>query len=246
MEPPALLVRGLAQHFRRGFFLRSRVALAGVELTLARGQSLGLLGPNGSGKSTLLALAAGLHTPTRGRVEVFGAPADERAARRRVGHLADGFPFPPELSPRAVLELFGALRGEARRARRTRAEAWLARVGLAHEARTPMGAFSLGMKRRFALAQAAQHEPELLLLDEPTAGLDAEGHLVLAGILDEARARGAALVLATHVPADLAAHCPSALVLLGGRVVEQVASAELARDPGHLLALYRRHTGGAS
>jgi ABC-2 type transport system ATP-binding protein len=240
MEPTALAIRGLAQHFRRGFLLRPRVVLAGIELTLARGEALGLLGPNGSGKSTLLSLAAGLLDPSAGSVEVFGLPAGSRAARLAVGYLADGFPFPPELGPREVLELFGALHGLARRERRARAAAWLARVGLENEARTPLGAFSLGMKRRFALAQAAQHEPRLLLLDEPTAGLDAEGHVVLAEILAEARARGAALLLATHVPSDLG-DCTHALVLLGGRVVERVALAELAREPGHLLALYRRH-----
>lgn len=245
MEPAALAIRGLAQHFRRGFLLRPRVVLAGIELTLAPGEALGLVGPNGSGKSTLLSLAAGLIDPSSGRVEVFGHPAGSRAARQQVGYLADGFPFPPELGPREVLELFGALQGLARRARRARAEAWLARVGLAHEAKTPLGAFSLGMKRRFALAQAAQHAPGLLLLDEPTAGLDAEGHVVLAELLAEARARGAALLLATHVPADLAG-CAQALVLLGGRVVERVAPVELMRDPGHLLALYRRHARAPS
>jgi ABC-type multidrug transport system ATPase subunit len=245
MEPAALAIRGLAQHFRRGFWLRPRTVLAGVELTLAPGEALGLLGPNGSGKSTLLALSAGLLAPSAGRIEVFGHAAGSRAARREVGFLADGFPFPPELGPREVLELFGALRGNTRRERRARAETWLSRVGLAHEAKTPLGAFSLGMKRRFALAQAAQHEPRLLLLDEPTAGLDAEGHVVLAEILSEARARGAALLLATHVPADLGG-CARAIVLLGGRVVERVELAELARDPEHLLALYRRHARAPS
>jgi ABC-2 type transport system ATP-binding protein len=245
MDAPALAARSLGQHYRRGFLLRPRLVLDGIEFTLARGEALGLVGANGSGKSTLLALAAGLRAPTRGQIEVFGLAATARAARARTGFLADGFPFPPELGPRALLELFGALRGEARRARRARAEAWLVRVGLAREATTPLGTFSLGMKRRLALAQAAAHEPELLLLDEPTAGLDAEGHVVLAEILAEARARGAALVFATHVPADLVAHCPETLVLLGGHALERVPSATLAQDPEHLLRLYRRHAGRA-
>lgn len=227
--------------FRRGFLLRPRPVLRGIELALPAGEALGLVGPNGSGKSTLLALAAGLFTPRQGTLEVFGQPATSRAARARVGHVADGFPFPPELGARAVLELFGALAGLARSERRRRAEEWLARVGLAAEARTPLGAFSLGMRRRFALAQALQHEPALLLLDEPTAGLDAEGHVALGGLLAEARARGATFLFASHVPAELAEHCARTAVLVGGRVVEQCASADLARTPAHLCELYRRH-----
>ena len=241
MQPLALGIRGVALEFRQGFLLRRRPVLRGIELELPPGEALGLVGPNGSGKSTLLALAAGLLVPRQGRVEVFGRPATERSARARVGHVADGFPFPPELGARAVLELCGALAGLERVPRRRRAEEWLARVGLAHEARTPLGAFSLGMRRRFALAQALQHEPELLLLDEPTAGLDAEGHVALAGLLTEARARGAALLLASHVPAELAEHCPRTRVLVGGRLVEECVSADLARAPARLCELYRRH-----
>lgn len=219
--------------------------LKGLDLTVKAGEVHAIMGPNGSGKSTLLALAAGLLTPRSGTIQVFGQPAPSRAARARVGYLADGFPFPHELGARAVLELFGALAGVARAERRRRAEHGLARVGLGSEARTPLGAFSLGMRRRFALAQALQHEPALLLFDEPTAGLDAEGHLVFREILAEARARGAALLLASHVPAELAEHCPRTRVLVGGRLVEECESAELAREPARLCALYRRHAAPA-
>lgn len=243
MEPAALAIRGVELEFRRGFLLRPRPVLRGIELELAPGEALGLVGPNGSGKSTLLALAAGLLAPGRGSLAVFGQSATGRAARAQVGHVADGFPFPPELGARAVLELFGALAGLARAERRRRADEWLARVGLAGEARTPLGAFSLGMRRRFALAQALAHRPALLLFDEPGAGLDAEGHVVLAELLGEARARGATLLLASHVPAELAEHCPRTRVLCNGRLVEECASADLVRTPARLRELYRRHAG---
>jgi ABC-2 type transport system ATP-binding protein len=239
MTVPALEVRALARSYRRGLLAPPRVALAGVELVLAPGAALGLIGPNGSGKSTLLRIAAGVERPSAGSVRVFGLALGVRAARARLGYLPDGFPFPLELAPRAVLDLLGALHGRPRRERRRAAAELLERVGLAAEERTPLRAFSLGMKRRFALCQALLNRPDLLLLDEPTAGLDAEGYVALDELLLAARARGAALLLATHVLSDVQAHCADALVLVRGRVRARGATAEVAGDRARLLALYR-------
>lgn len=237
----ALEVHALARRYRVGWLGRMRTALAGVELVLAPGESLGLVGPNGSGKSTLLRILAGIERPSAGSVRVFGAQLGERATRRRIGYLPDGFPFPTELAPVAVLELLGSLHGLARRERRRAAAELLARVGLAGEARTPLGRFSLGMQRRFGLCQALLHRPDLLLFDEPTAGLDAEGYVVLDELLGEARARGATLVLASHVALELEQHCTRTAVLVAGRVAASGATAELVGDRGRLLALYREH-----
>jgi ABC-2 type transport system ATP-binding protein len=239
MTVPALEVRALTRSYRRGLLARPRAALAGVDLALAPGAALGLIGPNGSGKSTLLRIAAGVERASAGTVRVFGLGLDARAARARLGYLPDGFPFPGELAPRAVLDLLGALHGLARSQRRRAAAELLGRVGLAAEERTPLATFSLGMKRRFALCQALLHRPDLLLLDEPTAGLDAEGYVVLDELLGEARARGAALLLATHVLSDVQTHCEDALVLVRGRVRARGRTAEVAGDRARLLALYR-------
>jgi ABC-2 type transport system ATP-binding protein len=173
-------------------------------------------------------------------VRVFGTPIAERAARRRVGFMPDGCPFPEELTPRAVLDLLGALHDVPWRTRRLEAEALLQRVGLGAEARLPLARFSLGMKRRFVLAQALLHRPDVLLLDEPTAGLDASGYLVLDRCLREARARGATLLIASHVVADLVSQCTRAVVLLGGRLVASGEARELLLAPEQLLALYER------
>jgi ABC-2 type transport system ATP-binding protein len=108
----------------------------------------------------------------------------------------------------------------------------LARVGLGEHARRPLRAYSRGMKRRFGLAQAWLHGPELVLLDEPTAGLDAPGFGVLEELLGEARGRGASVVLSSHLLSDLSRHCDELAVLIDGRVVERGRPAELFGAPG--------------
>src|SRR5262249_3188125 len=139
-----------------------------------------------------------------------------------------------------VLELLGSLHGRSRAERRAAADEMLERVGLAGERRTPLARFSLGMRRRFALAPALAFRPDLLLLDEPTAGLDAQGYVAMDECLAEVRARGATLLVATHVVSDLQDLCPRTSVLVGGRIARSGATAELLRDRGELLALYRK------
>lgn len=239
MGPTAALeVRALVKRYRT-WPAPARTALAGIELALAPGDALALAGPNGSGKSTLLALAAGLERPTQGSVLVFGQEVGTRAARRRIGYAPDACPFPGELSARAVLDLLGALNGLERRERRRAAEEALERVGLAREARHALGGLSFGMRRRFVLAQALFHRPDLVLLDEPTAGLDAEGYVALDECLRALRARGATLVLASHEVSDLKEYCTRACVLVGGRIAASGTPAELFADRPRLLALYR-------
>jgi ABC-type multidrug transport system ATPase subunit len=237
-SPAALEVRSLVKRYH-AWPARPKTALAGVELTLAPGERLALAGPNGSGKSTLLALLAGVESPTDGSVRVFGLDVGERAARRRIGYAPDQCPFPGELTPRAALDLLGALQGMTRPERRRRAEDFLARVGLAAEARLPLSRFSAGMRRRFVLAQALFHRPDLVLLDEPTAGLDAEGYVVLDACLKELAARDATWIYASHELSELRETCSRASVLLGGRIAAEGAPAELLGDRARLLALYR-------
>ncbi len=242
-SPPALELRAVERAFSRGLLRRARPVLLGVDLELAPGEALGLVGPNGSGKSTLLRIAAGVERPSAGVVRIFGASPEDPGARRRIGWLSDGSPFPGELSPRAVLDLLASLHGLARRERRAAVEELLTRVGLLPEASRALGRFSQGMLRRFGLATAFLHRPDLVLLDEPTAGLDAEGHGVLEELLGEARARGAALLLATHVVSDLQDHCERACVLVGGKLAASGRTVELLGDRRKLLDLYRSAAG---
>jgi ABC-type multidrug transport system ATPase subunit len=224
---PALRLRGLVKAFPGPFGLGRREVLHGVDLELAPGAMLGLVGPNGSGKTTLLRAIAGLERTHGGTLEVLGGAPADAAVRRRLGFLSEVSPFPPELSGRAALDLLAALQGIARAERRRRVGAWLERMGLADAARRPLGRYSKGMLRRFGLAQALLHEPDLVLLDEPTAGLDALGVGLLNELCDEALSRGAAVVLASHLLGDVFDRAGELCVLIDGRVAARGAPVEL-------------------
>ena len=225
--PSALAVTGLDKSFPVGFWRRPRRVLTGLDLRLEAGQSLGLVGPNGSGKSTLLRILAGIERPTRGEVRLFDRSPDDPEARARLGFLPEASPFPAELSPNEALRLLGGLHHLGADERAGGAAKLLARVGLTEHAARPMGRFSRGMLRRFGLAQALLHGPDLLLLDEPTAGLDAIGHVVLTELLEESRARGATHVIASHHLSDIVTHCDRVIVLVEGRIVAQGTPEEL-------------------
>jgi len=225
----ALELRSLAKGFPHGFLGRRREVLRGLDLALGRGERLGLVGPNGSGKSTLLRLIAGVERPSAGEVVVLGGSPRTTRVRRRIGYLPEGNPFPRALRAREALDLLGALQGLERRERRERVERMLERVGLFASSSLALARFSQGMQRRLGLAQAFLHDPELILLDEPTAGLDAPGHVVLDELLSEARARGATLVIASHQPSDLLRFADSIALLFDGRVALRGAPGDLAR-----------------
>jgi ABC-2 type transport system ATP-binding protein len=218
---PALRSVGLRHGYPTGLGLSRREVLHGIDLELAAGQRLGLVGPNGSGKSTLLRVVAGVECPTAGSLEVLGGSPRAAALRRRIGFLPEDSPFPRELKALEALELIASLRGVRRADAQLRSRALLELVGLAKSSRTRLGRFSRGMLRRFGLAQALVHEPDLVLLDEPTAGLDAQGFLALEELLARIGARGATLVLSSHLASDLVTHCDRLAVLIEGRLVAQ-------------------------
>jgi ABC-type multidrug transport system ATPase subunit len=230
--PHAVETQGLVQAFPSGFWMRERVVLHGLDLRVARGEFLGLVGPNGSGKSTFLRVLAAIDAPRSGSVRIHGHDIASAAARRRIGFVPEDSPFPPELTARATLDLCGALHRLPRRERRERAERWLERVGLAQAAASRLATFSRGMLRRLGLAAALLHEPDVLLLDEPTAGLDAQGFEVFLGVLQETRARGATLVVASHLLTDLQQRCDRLAVLLDGRLAALAPPLELIERLG--------------
>lgn len=229
----ALDARGVAKHYRTHLGLRRAQVLRGVDLELERGGVLGLVGPNGSGKSTFLRLCAGVDAPSGGALAVLGGSPADADVRRRVGYLPEGSPYPPELSARACLALFASIGGLPRRAARARGDELLELVGLSHAANRALGAYSRGMSRRFGLAQAWLASPDLVLLDEPTAGLDAEGFGALDALLERATASGATIVLCTHMLSDLHERCDALAVLLDGRIAARGTPAEVLGAPGH-------------
>jgi ABC-2 type transport system ATP-binding protein len=241
-QSSALRLRGVRRTFSGFDLARFGVArkdvLRGIDLELARGRTLGLAGPNGSGKTTLLRILAGVDRADGGEIEVLGGSPTDSAVRKKVGYLPEESPFPPELTARAALDLLGALNGMPRDRRKKEAERLLEIVGLRADAGDRLGRFSRGMLRRFGLAQASLAAPELLLLDEPTAGLDAQGYEVLARLLDEARSRNAAVVIASHLIGDLREACDELAVILGGRIAMRGEPAALL-EGRTLLDLYR-------
>lgn len=229
---PALRCRDLRRSFATHLGLRRRVVLAGVDLELERGAVLGLVGPNGSGKTTLLRILAGADRQSSGELSVLGGSPEDRRVRPRIGWCPEDSPFPEELSALATCELLGTLSGLTRRAARARGAELLERVGLAEHAHRPLRRFSRGMRRRFGLAQAWLADPELILLDEPTAGLDAPGFGVLEDLLGEAARRGIAVVLSSHLLADLVERTQQVALLLEGRIAACAPPSELFSRAG--------------
>lgn len=226
---PALRAIAVSRSYRVGWRWTKRPALRAVTLDLERGRIHGLLGPNGSGKSTLLRLAAGLESPQSGRLEVLGGLPSEARQVARVGWLPSESPFPPELRALEVLELVAQLRGLTLPGDELRSA--LEAVGLGAEQRTPVRTFSRGMARRLGLAQAFLGQPELVLLDEATAGLDAPGFEVLDRLLDDARGQGKTVVLASHVLEDATDRCDSLTLLVKGEVRAHGTPAEVLGRP---------------
>jgi ABC-2 type transport system ATP-binding protein len=218
---PCSSVRGVSREYP------ARVrALTDIDLDLPAGTVTALVGANGAGKTTLLRILAGLLAPSSGSVEVLGIPQPAAAGRRqrkelrrRTGYLAQDVALDPEMTGRETLWLLGALYGVSRGERRERIERLGEAFGISSHLLRPVAVWSGGLKRRLHLAAGMIHDPDLLLLDEPTAGLDPEGSDFLWAELVRRAAAGRAVAVVTH---DLAAAERSAdrIVLLdGGRIV---------------------------
>jgi ABC-2 type transport system ATP-binding protein len=194
-------------------------AVDGVCLTVEPGEVLGLIGPNRSGKTTLAKLLVSLCRPTSGAVLRFGRPGDDIATLARVGYVHEAPSFPAFLTPQRLLDDHGALAGVSARDRRCRIPALLKQFGLFDRAREPVDRFSKGMLARLALAYALVNDPTLLVLDEPTGGLDVEGRTLLRAVLGDARRRGGSVVLISHDLDEVERVCDRVAVLNGGRLV---------------------------
>jgi ABC-2 type transport system ATP-binding protein len=199
-------------------------ALAGLSMTVGRGEVFGFLGPNGAGKTTTVKLLLGLARPTGGSGKVLGAPLGDLNTRRKIGYLPELFRYQPWLKAREVLTLHGELMGLPRARRKPAADEVLALVGLSERANDLVGKFSKGMQQRLGLATALLGEPALVILDEPTSALDPVGRFDVRGIVRGAADRGAAVFLNSHLLSEVEQVCDRVAILDHGRVV---ASGEL-------------------
>ncbi|MFJ1992443.1 ABC transporter ATP-binding protein [Streptomyces asiaticus] len=222
-ELRAIRARGITKSFG------DVVALDGIDLDVTQGQLHGLVGPNGAGKTTLLGLLLGLAVADGGRLEVLGTPV-ERAldAPDGVAGFVDGPALYPSLTPRQNLAALAALRGHD--ARTAGIDDVLAEVGLTDVADDRTRGFSLGMRQRLGLAAALLTKPRLLVLDEPSNGLDPAGKKHVHGVLSRLAAGGTAVVLSSHHMDDLEALCSEVTILAAGRVVFSGPLSKLATE----------------
>jgi ABC-2 type transport system ATP-binding protein len=194
-------------------------ALAGLSMTVGRGEVFGFLGPNGAGKTTTVKLLLGLARATGGSGKVLGAPIGDLATRRKIGYLPELFRYQPWLKAREVLTLHGELAGIEPKRRRTAAEEALKTVGLGDRANDLVGKFSKGMQQRLGLGAALLGEPALIVLDEPTSALDPVGRVDVRGIVRAAADRGAAVFLNSHLLSEVEQVCDRVAIIDHGRVV---------------------------
>ena len=200
------------------------LAVDHVDLEVHEGDLFGFLGPNGAGKSTTIRMLLGLIFPTEGTVEVLGQAVPRHAQRALldVGSLVEGPGFYPYLSGRRNLTLFDAAgAGGSRRTRDARIDAVLERVGLAEVGRRPIKAYSMGMRQRLGLAAALLRTPRLMILDEPTNGLDPQGIHELRSLFVELVRSGTTVVLSSHLLAEVEVICTRAAMMASGRLVAQ-------------------------
>ena len=227
LAPPALAIRGLRKAF-------DKPAVDNLDLTVRAGELYALLGPNGAGKTTTLRMVTGLLPPDAGSIHVFGvdARADPIAAKRLVAWLPDEPLLYDKLTPLEYLEFVGGLWGVPAAEAATRAEALLKLLGLWDQRGDRCEGFSRGMKQKAALAGALIHDPKLLILDEPLTGLDVAVARQVKDLLVERVARGATVILTTHI-LEVAERLADRIgIIARGRLVAEGTLAELRAARG--------------
>jgi len=212
----------------------ARTALAGVDLAVPVGAAVGLLGPNGAGKTTALRLLLGFTRPSRGGALLRGRDPFDPEARRGVGYLPERLSLPPAMTLGRYLAVHAALAGLRGAAAAHAVDAVLARCGLTARRDDRLGALSKGLAQRAGFASALLGDPELLILDEPTSGLDPLGVRDARDWIRAARARGATVLVSSHVLSEVERICDRVVILHEGRIAAAGSLAELVA-PGETL-----------
>jgi ABC-2 type transport system ATP-binding protein len=205
------------------------VALRGLDLAVPRGQTFGLLGPNGAGKTTLVKLLLGIAFPTSGAASVLGRPAGDVRTRQRIGYLPENHRYPPHLTGEQVLHHFGRLSGLRRAERTRRVDALLRRVRMEEWRAVRVHKYSKGMMQRLGMAQAILNEPDLLILDEPTDGVDPIGRREIRDLLLEQKERGATIFLNSHLLSEVERLCDRVAILKEGVLLREGGVSDLTR-----------------
>lgn len=242
---PALKIEDLKKTYKNGF-----QALGGVSLEVGGGRFFGLLGPNGAGKTTLINSVVSLARPDSGTVEVYGKDAfkDFREARRMIGVSPQEINLDKFLTVEEVLTFHAGYYGVPKKKAKDKAAELLERFGLVEKRDQRTNTLSGGMKRRVMFARALMHDPKVLFLDEPTAGVDVELRYSLWGYIRELNRGGMTILLTTHYLEEAEALCEEIALINGGEIVAQGTSAGLKEryDAANVEEVYMKVIGDAS
>ncbi len=221
-------------------------ALRGVSFHIAPGEIVGLLGPNGAGKTTIIKILTGYLQPDGGTVEVDGLDVLEqpRQVQERIGYLPETAPLYPELSVQAYLKMMAELRGMPEPEQPVHLSEAILATGLQAHLTRPIGQLSKGFRQRVGLAQAILHRPRLLILDEPTIGLDPT-QIVEIRRLIKRLSEDSTILFSTHILSEVEALCDRAIILMNGKIRADARLSELAATPDALLVLDQAPAGAA-
>ena len=234
MPEYAIETEGLTKVFRGGWSKRELVAVNDISLRVPKGSTYGLLGPNGAGKTTFVKMLLSCTHPTAGTAKVFGRNSREPGARRTIGYLPENHRFPTYMTGWGMLDFYGALSGLDSTTRRRRIPEMLALVGLderAHHLR--LGKYSKGMLQRVGLAQALLHRPRLLILDEPSDGVDPVGRKHIREVLQNLEQQGVTIFLNSHLLAEVELFCREVAIIQKGKVALAGTVQELTQGSGY-------------
>ncbi len=229
MDARAIEVRGLRKVYRTSVMRGRITALDGVDLYVRPGELFGLLGPNGAGKTTTVKILLGLTRPTEGAAFISGLPVSDPESRRSVGYLPEGHKIPGYLTARQALSIFGRMSGLDTATIKRRSGELLEALRIAQWIDVSVKKFSKGMTQRLGLAIALIHSPKVLLLDEPTDGVDPVGRREIRDLLREEAKNGTAVLLNSHLLSEIEMTCDRVAVLRSGKVVAQGTVDSLTR-----------------
>lgn len=233
-DTAAVETRGLTKRYPLEWTRKRVVALEALDLHIPRGQIFGLLGPNGSGKSTTMKCILGLIRPTEGEAWIFGEPAGSVAGRKAVGFLPENPYFPTYLTGEEFLRYCGRLTGMRGKEAREKVDHLLERVAMTEAGRRRLKTYSKGMLQRIGLAQALIHDPALLVLDEPTSGVDPQGSRFIRDLMLELKEEGRTIIFSSHLLEQVEAVSDRVAILHRGRKLEEGALADLLAKPNRL------------
>lgn len=229
----AIETEGLVKIFRSRWSGKEVRAVDGISLRVEQGVTFGLLGPNGAGKTTFVKLLLSCAHATAGRAIIFGRDARDAEARRPIGYLPENHRFPTYMTGRGMLDFYGALSGMDGAARQKRIPEMLASVGLADWGNVRLGKYSKGMLQRVGLAQALMHAPSLLILDEPTNGVDPIGRIQIRELLQGLEQQGTTIFLNSHLLGEVELFCRDVAIIHRGRVALEGKVKDLTAGTGY-------------